>query len=318
MDISIVIPNYNGQNLLKKNLPKVIGELERYKGGKWEIIVVDDASTDASASVISNLKSPLGFSQGEQITNLQFIKNEKNLGFSSTVNKGVKSAKGEILILLNTDVYPEENFLEPLLQHFEDIKVFAVGCLDKSIEGGKTVLRGRGLGDWKRGFLVHKKGEADKTNTLWVSGGSGAFRKSIWDKLGGLNELYNPFYWEDIDLSYRALKSGYKVLFEPKSVVVHEHEKGAIQSKYTPQKVKIIAYRNQFIFVWENATDLSLQFSHCLWLPYHFIKAIIGRDSAFFAGFFRALILFPKIIQSSFKAQKLFVKKDKEVTAEFA
>lgn len=302
MDISVVIPNYNGENLLKKNLPKIYDELKDYKLGKTEIIVVDDASTDKSVSSIKTGSD-----------NIKILTNEKNLGFSSTVNKGVKVANGEIVILLNTDVYPQKGFLKSLLEHFTDPEIFAVGCLDKSIENGKIVLRGRGLGDWKKGFLFHRRGEVDKTNTLWVSGGSGAFRKSIWETLGGFNELYNPFYWEDIDLSYRALKSGYKVLFESESIVFHEHEKGAIKSKYSEAQVKAIAYRNQFIFVWENATDYYLQITHLLYLPYHFIKALLRGDTAFFKGFFNAFILFPKVIKSSFRYQKLFVKKDSEV-----
>lgn len=309
MNISLIIPNYNGQGLLKKNLPKVLEELDRFNLGKTEIIVVDDASTDESLNVLKDFE--------KEYKNLKVLKNEKNLGFSSTINKGVTKASYEILFLLNTDIYPEKGFLEPLLKHFENKNIFAVGCMDKSIEGDRVVLRGRGLGEWKRGFLIHKRGEVDKTNTLWVSGGSSAFRKSIWEKLEGFNELYNPFYWEDIDLSYRALKSGYRIVFEPKSIVYHEHEKGAIKSKYSSYQVKVIAYRNQFIFVWENATDILLQFYHFLWLPYHFLKALISRDRAFYAGFFKALILLPQIIKSSFRYQKSFILKDAEIIKDY-
>lgn len=306
MDISVVIPNYNGKNLLAKNLPKIFTELEDFALGKSEVIIVDDASTDDSLSILNELAKD---------HNIKVLLSEKNLGFSPTVNKGVKAASGEIVILLNTDTYPEKNFLKSLLSHFKDEKVFAVGCLDKSIEGEKTVLRGRGLGEWKRGFLVHRRGEVDKTNTLWASGGSSAFRKAIWERLGGLNELFAPFYWEDIDISYRALKSGYKVVFEPKSIVVHEHEKGAIKGKYSPLQIKTIAYRNQFIFVWENG-DYSLLLSHILWLPYHKVKALLRLDWPFFLGFFNALLLIPKVLRFRHKAQKLFIKKDVEVIKE--
>lgn len=314
MNVSIIIPNYNGENLLGKNLVKIIKIAESYKKGSIEIIVIDDCSTDNSMKIIKDLAltTELNHKKGFKV-----ILNEKNLGFSPTVNRAARQASGEILILLNTDVLPEENFLEPLIKNFEDHKVFAVGCMDKSIENGEVVFRGRGLGRWEKGFLVHKRGEIDENNTLWVSGGSGAFRKSIWDTLSGFNELYAPFYWEDIDLSYRALKSGYKILFEPKSIATHEHEKGAIKSKYSEFEIKVISYKNQFIFVWENATDLFLQLSHFFWIPYHFIKAFLRFDFAFFLGFLRALILLPKIIQSSFKAQKLFIKSDREVVKEF-
>lgn len=297
MKISIIIPNYNGEELLKRNLPKVMEAV-----GDAEIIVVDDASFDGSMEILKSFKEKI-----------KVIKNEKNLGFSSTVNRGVKEARGEIVVLLNTDVVPEKRFLAPLLSHFKDEKIFAVGCMDKSIEDGKIILRGRGVGRWKRGFLIHSRGEIGKTNTLWVNGGSGAFRKNIWEKLEGFSELYDPFYWEDIDLSYRAIKSGYKILFEPKSVVVHEHEKGAIVKKFTSLEIRTIAYRNQFIFVWKNATDLDLQFLHMFWLPYHFIKAFIRKDAAFFKGFFNAFILLPKIIKSSFGDQKLFLLKDSQI-----
>lgn len=300
MNISTVIPNYNGEELLKKNLPKVLEAVSGYKEGSVEFIIVDDCSTDNSIEEIKSLK-------------LKIIRNEKNMGFSSTVNKGVKEATGDLVLLLNTDVIPEKNFLNPLIKHFQDEKVFAVGCMDKSVEGSKTVLRGRGIGQWDRGFLVHFRGDIDKSNTLWVSCGSGIFRKSIWDKLGGLDTLYNPFYWEDIDLSYRAIKSGYKILFEPRSMVLHEHEKGSIKKKYSDSEVKTIAYRNQFIFVWKNTTDLSLQVSHLLWFLYYIARALLNKEWSFFIGFIRAFVLLPRIIKSSFKAQRLFVKTDKEV-----
>jgi GT2 family glycosyltransferase len=315
MDISVVIPNYNGKDLLAKNLPEVIIALKDYQGGKKEIIIVDDASTDNSVEYLSNLKSsfdPELRTEG-QISNLKLIKNEKNLGFSLTVNKGVEEANGEVVVLLNTDVCPEKDFLLPLLRHFENPKTFAVGCLDKSIEGEEIVLRGRGLGRWQRGLLVHRKGEVDKTDTLWVSGGSAAFRKSIWDHLGGLNKLYSPFYYEDIDLSYRALKSGYDICFEPNSVVVHEHEKGAIKTRYSAKRIKRIAYRNQFLFVWLNVTDLSLQLLSLIWLPYHLTKAVLRLDKEFILGFFDALILLPNIIKSKVRNKKYFIRTDKEI-----
>lgn len=305
MKVSIIIPNYNGEELLKKNLPSVFEASRFYEektGNNVEVTVIDDKSTDNSVAFLETVK--------EKIT---LIENRENLGFSSTVNRAAGEAHGEIIVLLNTDVSPQKDFLPPLLKHFKDENVFAVGCMDKSVEGQRVVLRGRGVGKWQRGFLVHARGEIDKTDTLWVSGGSGAFRKSIWEKIGGFNALYNPFYWEDIDLSYRALKSGFKIVFEPKSVVAHTHEQGVIKRHYSPFQIKTVAYRNQFIFLWENVTDISLQCMHVLWLPYHFFKALIRWDPAFFLGFFQALICLPRIIQTSFQAQKLFIKSDKEL-----
>ncbi len=302
MNISVIIPNYNGEELLKKNLPKIISELKKYQRGKIEIIVVDDFSTDNSVLYLQTLSE------------VTLFQNPQNMGFAKTVNFGVSKANGEILLLLNTDVYPEAGFLDPLLANFKDEAVFAVGCMDRSIEKDGHVLRGRGVGSWKRGFLVHSRGEVNLTDTLWVSGGSGTFRRSIWDKLGGMDPLFSPFYWEDIDLSYRALKSGYKLVFEPKSTVFHEHEKGVIKKQFKKSYVQSIVYRNMFYFVWTNATDLNLIIKHFIWLPYHFLNTLLKGEYAFYLGFIKAILNIPKVLYYRYNNIKLFTKTDKEVT----
>jgi len=187
--------------------------------------------------------------------------------------------------------------------------------MDESIENGKIVLRGRGIGKWSKGFMQHSSGSLNSKNTLWASGGSSAFNKKIWDKLGGFNELYNPFYWEDIDLSYRARKAGYDIVFEKKSIVIHEHAKRAIKTQNHESKIKKTAYRNQFFFVWLNITDRNLIISHVYWLPYHLITAIFRRDAAFFAGFFEAILQLPKVIRTRNKMKIFFIKSDTEVLA---
>lgn len=316
MDVSIIIPNYNGQELLKKNFQSVLSAVDFYQGktgARCEIILIDDTSTDESVTFI---KSVL-LKQSLSGRTINLIVNKENMGFSPTINKAVKHAKNDILVLLNSDVSPEENFLLPLLAHFKNSNVFAVGSMDKSLEKGQYIFRGRGVGKWEKGFLMHRRGEVDKANTLWVNGGSGAFRKEIWEKLSGFCELYKPYYWEDIDLSYRALKSGYDLVFESKSVVTHKHEEGAILKTQNPKKVKTIAYRNQFLFVWLNATDSDVVLGHIFCLPYHFINALLRGDRAFFAGFAHAFIKLPNIIQLRLKASRNFIRGDKDVVAAF-
>lgn len=299
--ISVVIPNYNGSENIKTNLPRVILALKNYD---YEIIIVDDGSTDDSVRAIEEFV--------KRHKNIALIKNEKNRGFSSSVNKGAIEAKGEYLVLLNTDVYPKENFFAASLKDLKDNNVFAVGFKDESIEKGIVVPRGRGVGRWARGFLVHNAGALDKKTNLWASGGSSAFNKTMWDKLGGLNEIYTPFYWEDIDISYRALKAGYKVLFEKDSVVIHEHEKGAIRQIYSKEQINTISYRNQFIFVWINASA-KLIISNLAWLPYHLLKSILTFDLPFLIGFLSFLFKLPQVLSERKKAQKLFQLSDKEV-----
>lgn len=300
--ISIIIPNYNGEKLIKRNLPRLIPFLENYN---YELIIVDDSSSDDSVGIIEEFV--------KKNKKVILIRNEKNLGFSPSVNKAVKAAKGEYLILLNNDVYPEKDFLAPALKDLKDDSVFAVGFKDESIENGKRVPRGRGVAQWTRGFLIHSAGFLDKKENLWASGGSSAFSKKIWNSLGGLNEIYAPFYWEDIDISYRALKAGFKVFFEKDSEVVHEHEKGAIRQKYTKEQIRTISFRNQFFFVWINASAGMLKLN-LIWLPYHLIKALITFDLAFILGFLSFVIKFPRVLTDRQRVQKLFKLSDGEVT----
>ena len=313
MNISVVIPNYNGRDLLLQNIPLVVESLLSYHKGEKELIVVDDGSKDDSMEVLSELAEKY---EKEKFI-FTIIKNTVNQGFSPTVNRGVASAMGEVVILLNSDVRPNKNFLDSLLPHFKDEEVFAVGCVDESVEDNVIVLRGRGIGKWERGLMNHAKGEHDRNTTLWVSGGSGAFRKSLWEKLGGLDPIYAPFYWEDIDLSYRAQKAGYKVLFEDRSRVIHEHEKGAIKTGFKKRKIKVVSYRNQFLFCWINISDRILLFQHILWMPYHLLSAIKRKDTPFFLGFISALGKYGKALSSRRRAQALAKVSDKEVVQQF-
>lgn len=235
-------------------------------------------------------------------------------GFAANVNAGVSKATGDIIVLLNTDVEPEPDFLEPLLAHFADPDVFAVGCLEKSVEGVKTVLRGRGIARWEKGYYIHSRGRVDRISTAWVSGGSGAFRKSMWKELGGMDTIYNPFYWEDIDLSYRARKAGWKTVFESKSIVHHYHEEGKIKREFTSTDIKRIAYRNQFIFIWKNVTDMNILLAHTFWTPIRLLQSFFLGDVLMLQGYILALGRVPAIIKYRIVRKKLWRINDRHLT----
>ncbi len=281
MQVSIVIPNYNGKELLQRNLPQVINS-----ASNSEIIVVDDGSTDGSSTFLK-----------QHFPKIKLIEKVTNSGFSTTVNLGVKAAQNAVVVLLNTDVVPQTDFIPGLLKSFRDPQIFAVGFIDLSQEGVETVKRGRGIGKFSRGLFVHARGNVNNSNTLWASGGSSAFRKRIWEDLGGLDELYDPFYWEDIDLSYRALKKGYQILFNADIVVRHAHEEGSINKLYSKNEIQTIAYRNQFIFIWKNITDRKFILQHTLWMPIHLMKALVKGDFCMIKGFLWALSMYASIMR---------------------
>lgn len=309
MKYNVVIPSYNGADLISKNLQSVLDSLADYKSSK--LTIVDDGSGEEDYKKLESYIS--GIKEKTDIP-IELIRKDKNSGFSSTVNRGALDSETEYLILLNSDVSPEKNYLISVMEDFEkNEKLFGVGCMDKSEEETGTVFRGRGLAIWSRGLLIHRKGSTEKSDTFWISGGSSIIKTEIFKKLGGFDEIYDPFYWEDIDLSYRARKLGYELMFENKSTVIHRHSEGAIKKNFSKGKVTKIAYRNQFIFIWKNITDAKLVMSHLLWLPYHLIKGVLRGDSAFLQGFLLALIRLPDIIKRRNNQKKYYKKSDSEL-----
>ena len=223
--------------MLEKNLPVLLklAPAEQIK----QIIVVDDASTDDSLAYLA------------QFSQIELIAKPTNSGFSATVNLGVKHAKHPIVLLLNSDARPLPGFAQPALRHFQDPRVFSVSCND----GGTWAD-----GYLKHGLLQHTAGKpSDSTHlTLWTSGGHGFFRTKYWRKLGGMDEMYHPFYWEDIDLGWRAWKAGYINLWEPQAKLQHMTKTGVIKTNFSAEFIHQISARNQFLFAWKNLDKSTL------------------------------------------------------------
>ena len=242
--VSIVIPAYNSEKLIEKNLPKVLAEKGRSQNCIKEIIIVDDGSIDQSVKLVNS-----NFPQ------VKLIKHKKNRGFSAAVNTGVRAAKGELILLMNTDVIPEEFFLAPVFKHFEDKKTFAVSLHEKGYGWAK--------GSFAEGFIQLAMGiEGTESHpSFYVSGGSGVFRRKYWVELGGMDEnLLSPFYWEDINICYRAAKRGYINLWEPSGRVIHNHE--STISKFSKSYVQKIRERNQLLMLWKNIQSPTLIRKH--------------------------------------------------------
>lgn len=331
--LSVVITNYNGAALLQKNLPKLFSLLEKTKH-EYEVIVVDDKSTDGSLTVLNDCRL--------QNAELRIIEKEKNEGFASTVDLGIRSAKGDHVFTLKTDSIPEkEDYFDLMLAHFlKNEKLFAVTAALKTIENGKEEIRGRGIITFAKGFFLHFRTHEDYHNWLkssrvgaalaaahkragtspaptdlfssWPDGSASVFNKKIYEKLGGFDSLYNPFYWEDTDLGYRAWKSGYEVEFEPKAILLHDHEQGVIAKSYDEVSRRRITLRNQFIFTWKNS-DLKYFLIHHVWLVYHLLVALRNHDWDWFYSFWQALVRIPTIWKKRIVQEKIYTKSDEEI-----
>ncbi len=293
--VSIIIPNWNGHDLLAENLPFVLKARDYKRNQITEVIIVDDKSTDDSVLLLQK-----NFSD-----DIKLIKHTKNRGFSSAVNTGVRAAKGEIVVLLNTDVKPEENFLVSSLPIFKDRDVFAVSFH----EPGRSSTKGL----FKDGYILHASAkEINKIqDTFWVSGGSGAYRRNIWMELGGMDEkLLSPLYWEDVDLGYRALKRGYKLLWDPDAIVHHKAE--STTSKLPKKYIRNIQERNHLLFIWKNLTSQNLFRKHIAGI----IQRIV-RGPGYIRIVFLALSKLDTVIRERAREKKEAKMSDETIFAKF-
>ncbi len=244
--IDVIIPSFNAQYLLEKNLPSLVKNTDNL--GK--LIIIDNGSEDDTVSWL-NQKYP------ETI----IVSNKTNLGYTKPVNQGIAFSDSEFFVLMNNDVRPHAGYITAALPYFSDPEVFAVTFNEEGTSWPDM--------SWSAGKMQFSEGK-NKTNPVlsaWASGGSAIFRRSIWDKLGGLDEIYAPFYWEDIDIGYRAWKSGYKIIWEPKATVLHDHE--STSKKLNPQYISLIKQRNELLFNWLNVTDIGYRTGHLLFLAKH-------------------------------------------------
>lgn len=285
--ISIIIPVYKNYEMFFKYL-----EINKKYFEGCEVIVMNDYPEE-------NIVTPVQQIFPDAIV----VNNKQNLGFAGNVNRGVLKSTRDYIFLMNSDVVLIDNSFLHSLDHFKkDQNLFAVGFAQ--IEKDSKIV-GANHAYFSNGLINHSSLVPNPYSLVpifWAEGGSSLFRKKLFINLGLLDELYNPFYWEDIDLSYRAWKAGYKILYDPYAKVEHHHE-STIGKYFDKSKILKIAFRNQLIFHWKNLTDQDLIFKHLFNIP----KFI------FLPGFFDALVKLPKVLKSRKKTVKLFIKSDRDI-----
>jgi GT2 family glycosyltransferase len=255
MKISVIVTNWNGINLLKKYLENVIINSPE----ALEIILADDASEDDSLLYVRGLQ--------KKYSKLKIISHKENFGFGKNTNDAVKKAKGDYVVLLNSDIDPHKNYIKNSLHHFKDSKVIGVGFAELGRENYAKLF-------WKNGYLQFTEGRSQKTHiSAWVSGGSSIIRRDYFLKLGGFDPVYQPFYFEDFDFGLRAWRSGYTLLWEPKSVVEHKHE--STTSKFPKKHLIYVKERNHLISVLRNVTDKKLLFQNKI---FSFLRILSGPN----------------------------------------
>ncbi|WP_312647414.1 glycosyltransferase [Aminipila sp.] len=210
--VSIVVPVYNQFDYTYNCIKSIINCTEKVT---YEIIVADDCSDDMTTRI------------EEIIFGINVINNETNLQFLKNCNNASKYAKGEYIIFLNNDTQVQQNWLKPLVELIESDKT--IGLVGSKLIYPDGRLQEAGGIFWKDGSAWNY-GNGSNPNEPefnyvkevdYISGASIMLSKRLWDEIGGFDERFAPAYCEDSDLAFEVTKRRYKVVYQPKSVVVH-------------------------------------------------------------------------------------------------
>lgn len=214
---SVIIPTWNASSVLRDCLES-LGELEEPAGG-FEVLVVDNGSTDETELMLRR-----------RYRWVRLVRSEVNLGFSKACNLGMANARGEYLVLLNNDTIVEPSWLVRLVSRADASPAGAIASKvlfageGKIINNAGSVLRPGS--DWPaadRGINEPDEGQYNEARQITAFCGAAVLlKRSMLDVVGIFDEAFF-MYWEDIDLSWRAVKAGWSLEFEPTAIVRHVH-----------------------------------------------------------------------------------------------
>lgn len=303
---SVVIPNWNGRDLLEKYLPSVVAAMAGHSAN--EVIVVDNGSTDGSADFLR-----------DRFPSVRVVALQRNLGFGGGSNAGFAAASNDIVVLLNSDMRVAADFLAPLLAGFTDASVFAVSCqIFFSDAAKKREETGLTQAWWADGALRVRHRDDEQVTGLYPcfygGGGSCAFDRRKFLELGGFAELLRPFYLEDTDLGFMAWKRGWKVFYQPRSHVWHEH-RGTIGKKFSPDYIQAMLKKNFILFGWKNLGEWPRLLSNFAYTWSGAVLSLLFGDSperSNLAGMWRAFLQLPEAITARWQARSLAEVSDTE------
>jgi GT2 family glycosyltransferase len=212
MKASVIVLSWNG----RADLPECLAALAAQEFADWELLVVDNGSTDGSAEYVQ-----------EQYPRVRLIRNQDNLGFAAGNNRGLRAATGDVLVLLNQDTVVHPGWLQALADAFEaDPRCGIAGAKalypDGRIQhaGGYVDARGKAS---HFGYREPDSGQFDEQREVdFVTGAALAISRAALEEIGPLDERFHLAYYEDVDWCYRAHEANYRVLYAPKAVLVHK------------------------------------------------------------------------------------------------
>lgn len=282
-EVSIIIPNYNGEKYIKDCLDS----LKKQEYRDFEIIVVDNGSKDGSADMVE-----------KDYPEVRLKRLDQNYGFSRAVNEGLKMSASPFALLLNSDTIAEEHFVGALADAIQkDGRIFSVASMMIQMKNRDRI---DGAGDLYSAFgWAYARGKGRKlkwyeknADVFSACGGASIYRRSILDEIGWFDEFHFA-YLEDIDIGYRARIMGYRNVYCPEARVYHVGS-GSTGSRYNDFKIRISARNNMYVIM-KNMPVPQMILNLPFLIAGFGIKAlffiVIGHGRAYLSGIKRGYIL---------------------------
>ena len=300
-EITLIITNWNGSNLLRECMPTVLEAVRFDRHHCYEVMVIDDCSTDNSLEILA-----------DEFPEVRTEQTPQNLGFQEANNYAVKLAESKIVMPMNNDIKLDPKALHYLAQHFDNKDIFAVSgkifAFDQT-----TFLYGNRGGYFQKGhFHLYEKPPEDDSQTLFACGGAFMVNRQKYLDLGGFDSMYHPLYYEEIDLSYRALKRGWKVHYEPQSIAYHKVQ-ATITRQEKLRRISLISARNNYLFVWKNILDRSMTLTFLFYIPLFLLRDLFRLKSRFWIAFYMALKRLPRALKGRSIEQSDVLYSDREI-----
>lgn len=196
--VSLYIPCYNAQEYIDKCLEGILRQTYPID----EILVIDDSPTDETAEIVSRFPVTL-------------IQRREKLGLPSARNAAFRQARNDFVAALDADSVPEPEWMERLMENFTEGNIVGVG--GRLIEKYTDAIADR----WREVHMKQHWGEEKITNPIFLFGSNGIFKKEALLKVGLFNEKKYRISYEDVDISLRLKREGYKLVYEPQAQVYH-------------------------------------------------------------------------------------------------
>lgn len=273
--VSVIILNYNGLKYLEGGLNECLDSVLRTNYPNFEVIFVDNGSTDKSADFVEeNFKK----------SKIRIIKNNYNLGFSEGFNIGIKASKGKYIVLLSNDMTVHPCWLKPIITLMESEPKIGIAGFKRLIYGTKNRIDGIGgdlylCGRAKPvGVNEIDRGQYDTVREdLDYIGGAMVIRRKTLQEVGLFDSDYIIFS-EDVDLCYRVRKHGYKTVYVPDAIIWH---RGQMTLKKMDPKgcyTDYMASRSRIRFILIHFTFIRLLAAFFIDLAWFFLASIAGKS----------------------------------------